>query len=92
MACLLDQSGFEIGRNFLRSTGSLKYLRPCGRVRVVLRVIRLLDIIPTFEDETKRWPASSASLRKVPMRSPVMNVHRCLTGAVGDVEFESWWR
>jgi len=34
-----------------RQGGSLKLLRPCGRVRAVLRVIRLLDIIPTFEDE-----------------------------------------
>ena len=33
--------------------GSLKLLRPCGRVRAVLRVIRLLDIIPTFEDEAQ---------------------------------------
>ena len=31
-----------------RQGGSLKLLRPCGRVRAVLRVIRLLDIIPTF--------------------------------------------
>ena len=33
--------------------GSLKLLRPCGRVRDVLRVIHLLDIIPTFEDEAQ---------------------------------------
>lgn len=31
--------------------GSLKLLRPCGRVQAVLRVIHLPDIIPTFEDE-----------------------------------------
>jgi len=36
-----------------RQGGSLKLLRPCGRVRVVLGVMRLLDIIPTFEDETQ---------------------------------------
>ncbi len=36
-----------------RQGGSLKLLRPCGRVRTVLRVIRLLDVIPTFEDETQ---------------------------------------
>lgn len=36
-----------------RQGGSLKLLRPCGRVRAVLRVIRLLDIIPAFEDETQ---------------------------------------
>src|SRR6266699_3149884 len=33
--------------------GSLKLLCPRGRVRAVLRVIRLLDIVPTFEDETQ---------------------------------------
>jgi len=36
-----------------RQGGSLKLLRPRGRVWAVLRVIRLLDIIPTFEDETQ---------------------------------------
>jgi anti-anti-sigma factor len=36
-----------------RQGGSLKLLRPCGRVRAVLGVIRLLDLIPTFEDETQ---------------------------------------
>jgi len=33
--------------------GSLKLLRPRGRVRTVLRVIHLLDIVPTFEDEAQ---------------------------------------
>ena len=36
-----------------RQGGSLKLLRPCGRVRAVLWVIRLLDIISTFEDEAQ---------------------------------------
>jgi len=36
-----------------RQGGSLKLLCPRGRVRDVLRVIRLLDIVPTFEDETQ---------------------------------------
>ena len=36
-----------------RQGGVLKLLRPCGRVRAVLRVIRLLDLIPTFDDETQ---------------------------------------
>jgi anti-sigma B factor antagonist len=36
-----------------RQGGSLKLLRPGGRVRTVLRVTRLLEIIPTFEDETQ---------------------------------------
>ena len=36
-----------------RQGGSLKLLCPCGRVRAVLRVVRLPEIIPTFEDETQ---------------------------------------
>ena len=36
-----------------RKGGSLKLLRPSSRVRAVLQVIRLLDVIPTFEDETQ---------------------------------------
>jgi len=34
-----------------RQGGSLKLLRPRGRVLTALRVMRLLDSIPTFEDE-----------------------------------------
>ncbi len=53
----LDSSGISaITATYVslsRQGGSLKLLRPCGRVRAVLRVIRLLDIIPTFEDETQ---------------------------------------
>ena len=33
--------------------GSLKLLCPSGRVRAVLRVIRMPEIIPTFEDENQ---------------------------------------
>jgi anti-anti-sigma factor len=36
-----------------RQDGSLKLLRPRGRVLVVLGVMRLLDSIPTFENETQ---------------------------------------
>ena len=36
-----------------RQGGSLKLLCPCGRVRAVLRVVRLPETIPTFEDETQ---------------------------------------
>jgi len=54
-ATQLDSSGISaITGTYVslsRQGGSLKLLRPCGRVRAVLRVIRLLDIIPTFEDE-----------------------------------------
>src|SRR6266478_970537 len=53
----LDSSGIcaIIGAyvSLSRQGGSLKLLCPWGRVRAVLRVIRLPDIIPTFEDETQ---------------------------------------
>ena len=53
----LDSSGISaiMGTHvsLSRQGGSLKLLRPCGRVRAVLRVIRLPDIIPTFEDEAQ---------------------------------------
>ena len=35
-----------------RSDGELKLLSPRGRVLDVLKVFRLLDVIPSFEDET----------------------------------------
>jgi anti-anti-sigma factor len=53
----LDSSGISAITgtyvSLTRQGGSLKLLRPCGRVWAVLRVIRLLDIVPTFEDETQ---------------------------------------
>jgi anti-anti-sigma factor len=33
--------------------GALKLLCPCGRVLEVLRILHLLEIIPSFEDETQ---------------------------------------
>lgn len=36
-----------------RKGGSLRLLRPSGRVLVVLRVIHLLRIIPSFQDEAE---------------------------------------
>jgi anti-anti-sigma factor len=33
--------------------GDLKLLRPCGRVLEVFRVLHLLEVIPSFEDETQ---------------------------------------
>lgn len=36
-----------------RQGGELKLLRPCGRVRDVLEVVRLLEIIPSLEDEAE---------------------------------------
>jgi len=53
----LDSSGISaiIGAHvsLSRQGGSLKLLCPRGRVRAVLRVIRLPDIIPTFDDEAQ---------------------------------------
>ena len=36
-----------------RQGGDLKLLCPCGRVLEVLRILHLLEIIPSFEDETQ---------------------------------------
>jgi anti-anti-sigma factor len=33
--------------------GELKLLRPCGRVLEVFRAVHLLELIPSFEDETQ---------------------------------------
>jgi anti-sigma B factor antagonist len=53
----LDSSGISaiVARSvsLRRQGGSLKLLCPCGRVRALLRVVRLPEIIPTFEDETQ---------------------------------------
>ena len=53
----LDSSGISaiVGTyvSLRRQAGTLKLLCPRGRVRAVLRVVRLLEIIPTFEDETE---------------------------------------
>jgi anti-sigma B factor antagonist len=40
--------------NSLRRRGaSLKLLRPCGNVRLVLETVHLPDIVPTTDDETQ---------------------------------------
>jgi len=53
----VDSSGISaiIGTHvsLSRRGGTVKLLCPRGRVRAVLRVIRLPDIIPTFEDEAQ---------------------------------------
>ena len=52
----IDSSGVsiivEMYVSVRRSDGELKLLSPRGRVLDVLRVFRLLDVIPSFEDET----------------------------------------
>ena len=51
----IDSSGIStLVRTFLalgRAGGSLKLVAPTGRVRQVLSVVRLLGVIPTFDDE-----------------------------------------
>jgi anti-anti-sigma factor len=53
----IDSSGISaIVGNFIgmgREGGSLKLVAPQGRVREVLSVMRLLEVIPTFDDEAK---------------------------------------
>ena len=53
----IDSSGVSIIVNAFVSLkgqgGELKLLRPCGRVLEVFRALHLLEIIPTFEDETQ---------------------------------------
>jgi anti-sigma B factor antagonist len=52
----IDSSGIStVVRAFVtieRAGGSLKLLRPTGRVREVLDVTRLISAIPTFDDES----------------------------------------
>jgi anti-sigma B factor antagonist len=53
----LDSSGISaIAKTYVslrQQGGSLKLLHPSGRAQTVLRVIHLLDVIPTFEDEAQ---------------------------------------
>jgi anti-anti-sigma factor len=51
----MDSSGIsvlvETYVSLRRNGGNLKLLRPRDRVRMVLKLLRLLDIIPNFENE-----------------------------------------
>ena len=53
----LDRAGISpaVGTyvSLSRQGGSLKLVCPRGRVQDVLRIIRVADFIPTFEDETQ---------------------------------------
>ena len=75
----LDSSGIGaiIGTyvSISRQGGRLKLFCPCGRVRAVLRVIRLPDIIPTFEDEAQ----ALASFR--PVEQIIESPHEAESGA-----------
>jgi anti-anti-sigma regulatory factor len=43
----------KVNASLSRQGGKLKLLCPSGRVRTVLKVVRLLDLIPAFEDEAE---------------------------------------
>ena len=53
----IDSSGIAtlLGTHvsLLRQGGSIKLVRPTERVREVLKVMRLLDVIPAYEDEAE---------------------------------------
>jgi len=53
----VDSSGISIMVttyvSLMGQGGELKLLRPCGRVLEVLTVLRLLEIIPSFEEESE---------------------------------------
>ena len=71
----IDSSGVsiivEMYVSVKRSDGELKLLSPRGRVLDVLRVFRLLDVIPSFEDETNALASFQREL--APRRAD----HRC---------------
>jgi len=66
---MIDSSGIAtIAGTYVslaREGGSLKLMRPSDRVREVLTVMRILNSIPTFEDEA----AALASFRQATTRS-----------------------
>jgi anti-anti-sigma factor len=53
----VDSSGvnalIEAHTSLRRQGGTVKFVRPNGSVLALLRVIHLIDVIPTFEDETQ---------------------------------------
>jgi anti-anti-sigma factor len=63
----VDSSGISVFvESYLsvrRNRCNLKLLRPRNRVRMVLNLFRLLDIIPSFEDETQALPAPTGQIR-----------------------------
>ena len=68
----LDSSGIsvlvETYLSVRRNGGNLKLLRLGNRVRMVLNLFRLLDIIPNFEDETQALASFCGA--KVPSQKP----------------------
>ena len=68
----VDSSGIsvlvETYLSVRRNGGNLKLLRLGNRVRMVLNLFRLLDIIPNFEDETQALASFCGA--KVPSQKP----------------------
>ncbi len=64
---MMDSSGIAtIAGTYVsltREGGSLKLLRPSDRVREVLTVMRILNSIPTFENETEALASFRAASR-----------------------------
>jgi anti-sigma B factor antagonist len=64
---MMDSSGIAtIAGTYVsltRQGGSLKLLRPSDRVREVLVVMRILNSIPTFEDEAEALASFSTATR-----------------------------
>ena len=64
---MMDSSGIAtIAGTYVsltREGGSLKLLRPSDRVREVLVVMRILNSIPTFEDEAEALASFSTAAR-----------------------------
>jgi anti-anti-sigma factor len=62
---MIDSSGIAaiVGTyvSLAREGGSLKLSRPSARVREVLRVMRLLDSIPTFDTESEALASFGAA-------------------------------
>src|SRR5262249_42592420 len=53
----VDSSGFSVIAKVCVSLhdkgGDLRFIRPSGRALMAFKVIRLLDVIPTFENESE---------------------------------------
>jgi anti-anti-sigma factor len=53
----VDSSGFSVIAKIYVSLrnkgGDLRFVRPSGRALMAFKVIRLLDVIPTFDDESE---------------------------------------
>jgi anti-sigma B factor antagonist len=55
--------------------GQLKLLRPRQRVEIILQLFRLLDVIPTFEDESEALKSFGLLPRQTQHAAPPLPVH-----------------